>query len=170
MSAAIWSILLNTTLQAAVHLGRDYEVNFRFVKNRLWNSVEQLFNETGRLIRDQTEITGVTTIDFEELTWRSTSLLCSKAFQITNAKMYIFSDWCFVWEKWEMIRLQLGRTKLDGIRRILTTRNCIASTVCRRRPAVWKHMSDAAKSKAKQKGFIEKPKFDNARRLRGIFH
>ena len=62
MSAAIWCILLNTTLQAAVHLGRDYEVNIRFVKNRLWNSVEQFFNETGRLIRDQTEITGVTTI------------------------------------------------------------------------------------------------------------
>ena len=30
--------------------------------------MEQLFNETGRLIRDQTEITGVTTIDFKELT------------------------------------------------------------------------------------------------------
>ena len=26
---------------------------------------------------------------------------------------------CFVWEKWEMIRLQLGRTELNGIRRII---------------------------------------------------
>ena len=40
-------IFLNTTLQAAVNLGGDYEVNLRFVKNHLWNSVEQLFNETG---------------------------------------------------------------------------------------------------------------------------
>ena len=36
-------------------------------------------------------------------------------------------------------------------------------------PDMWKHMSDAAKSKAKQKWAIEKPELDNARRLRGIF-
>ena len=64
-----WVIFLNTTLQAAVHLGQDYEVNLH-----LWKSLEQLFNETRRLIRDQTEITGMKTIDFKELTWRSISL------------------------------------------------------------------------------------------------
>ena len=36
------------------------------------------------------------------------------------------------------------------------------------RPDMWKHMSDAAKSKATQVGY-QKPKLDNARRLRGIF-
>ena len=36
-------------------------------------------------------------------------------------------------------------------------------------PDMWKFMSDAAKSKAKQKWAIEKPKLDNARQLRGIF-
>ena len=36
-------------------------------------------------------------------------------------------------------------------------------------PDMWKHMSDAAKSKAKQRWAIEKPKLDNARQLRGIF-
>ena len=91
MNAAIWGIVLNTTLQAAVHLEQDYEVNLRFVKDHLWNSVEQLFNETGRLIREQTEITGVHKINFNELTWMSTSLLCSRAHQITNAKTYVFS-------------------------------------------------------------------------------
>ena len=34
---------------------------------------------------------------------------------------------------------------------------------------MWKHMSDAAKSKAKQKWAVEKPKLDNARQLRGVF-
>ena len=38
MNVAIWDIFLNTTLQAAVHLGQDYEVNLRFVKNHLWKS------------------------------------------------------------------------------------------------------------------------------------
>ena len=36
-------------------------------------------------------------------------------------------------------------------------------------PDMWKHMSDAAKSKAKQEWAIEKPKLDNARRLHSIF-
>ena len=36
-------------------------------------------------------------------------------------------------------------------------------------PDIWKHTSDARKSKPKQKWAIEKPKLDNARRLRGIF-
>ena len=36
-------------------------------------------------------------------------------------------------------------------------------------PDKWKHMSDAAKKKAKHKWAIEKPKLDNARQLRGIF-
>ena len=36
-------------------------------------------------------------------------------------------------------------------------------------PDTWKHMCDASKRKEKQKWAIEKPKLDNARRLRGIF-
>ena len=37
-------------------------------------------------------------------------------------------------------------------------------------PDMRKHMSDASKRKDMQKWAIEKPKIDNARRLRGIFH
>ena len=36
-------------------------------------------------------------------------------------------------------------------------------------PHVWKHMYDAARSKAEQKWAMEKPKLDNARQLRGVF-
>ena len=36
-------------------------------------------------------------------------------------------------------------------------------------PEIWKYMSDAFKRKEKQKWAIEKPKLDNARRLRGIY-
>ena len=86
VNAAVWGIFLNATLQAAVHVGQNYEENLRFAKNHLWSTAEQLFNETGKLIRDPTEITGVTTIDFKELTWRSTSLLCSRAYQITKCQ------------------------------------------------------------------------------------
>ena len=95
MNAAIWNIFLNTTLQAPVHLGQDYEVNLQFVKNHLY----------------QIEIIGVTIIDFKELTWRSTSLLRSRVYQIKHAETNIFSDSVLCVGKWEMIRLQLGRTK-----------------------------------------------------------
>ena len=52
----------------------------------------QLFNETGKLISEQTGITGVNRVNFKDITWMSTSLLCSPAYRITNAKAYVFSD------------------------------------------------------------------------------
>ena len=39
VNMAFWCMFLNATLRAAVHLGEDYEVNLRYVKNNLWNSV-----------------------------------------------------------------------------------------------------------------------------------
>ena len=92
VNVAIWGIFLFATLRAAVHLGQDYEANLWYVKKNLWNSVGQLFNETGKLISEQKEITGVSTIKLKDDTWMSTSLLCEKAYQITNAKAYVFSD------------------------------------------------------------------------------
>ena len=83
---------MNVTLQAAVHLGRDYMENQRFTKNQLPKSVKQLFHVTERLIQDQTEISGLTTIDYEQPSSRSRTLLCDKAIEITNAKTYVFSD------------------------------------------------------------------------------
>ena len=91
VNMAIGGIFLNATLRAAVHLRQDYEVNLRYVKNNLWNSVGQLFRETGKLISDQNEITGLRTIAFQDATWMSTSLLCEQAYRFTNAQTYVFS-------------------------------------------------------------------------------
>ena len=98
-----WSHNLQVS-PATIHsyLGQDYEANFRFVKNHHWNSVGQLFNETGKLISEQTEITGVSTTGFKDVAWMSTSLLCEKAHQITNAKAYV-GDLITTWKtkiKW----------------------------------------------------------------------
>ena len=65
VNMTIWGIFLNATLRAAVHLGQDYEANLRYVKNNLWNSVGLLFRETGKLISEQKEITGVSTLGFQ---------------------------------------------------------------------------------------------------------
>ena len=61
VNIAIWSFFLNTTLRAPVLLGQDHEANLRYVKNNLWNSVGLLFRETGKLISEQKELTGVST-------------------------------------------------------------------------------------------------------------
>ena len=36
---------MNTTLREAVHLGEDYDMNLRFVKNYLWKTTGQLFRQ-----------------------------------------------------------------------------------------------------------------------------
>ena len=60
---------MNTTLRAAVHLGKDYEMNLRIVKNHLLKTTGQLFSETEKLISGQTETTGKSMINFQDLRW-----------------------------------------------------------------------------------------------------
>ena len=46
----------------------------------------------------------------------STSLLCSRAYRITNSEAYVFADSVLLSgeKKWEMILLRLGRAKVNG--------------------------------------------------------
>ena len=55
---AVWGMFMNTTIRAAVHLGKDYDTNLRCVNNHPWESLGQLFCEIKRLISEQSEILG----------------------------------------------------------------------------------------------------------------
>ena len=68
VNLAIWGIFMTTTLRAAVHLGKDSDMNIRFVKKYLWKTTGQLFRETEKLISGQTETTGISLINFQD--WR----------------------------------------------------------------------------------------------------
>ena len=92
VNLAIWGMFMNTTLRAAVHLGKDYDMNLRFVQNYLWKTTGQLLRETEKLISGQTETTGISLISFQYLRWVSTSLLHSRAYQYSTAKVHVFSD------------------------------------------------------------------------------
>ena len=72
-------------------LGQDYMENLRFAKNQLLKSLKESFRVTEKLIKDQREITGLTTIDYKQATWRSTTLSCDKAVEIANAQTYVFA-------------------------------------------------------------------------------
>ena len=77
---------MNVTHQAAVHLGRDYMENLQFTKNQVLKSLKQLFQVTERLIKGQTEISGVTTIDYENSLRGGRRLYYVAKLLITNAK------------------------------------------------------------------------------------
>ena len=88
---------MKTTLRVAVYLGKDYDTNLRYAKNHLWDSLGQLFCEIKRRIKEQSEVLGPKTleivglkiIEFDETTWRSISLLCERAFQVTTSKVHV---------------------------------------------------------------------------------
>ena len=73
-----------------------------------------------KLISEQAETTGVSTTIFKELTWVSTSLLCSRAYWITNAKTYVFSDSVLCVGKMGEDPIATWRAKLNGIRTTIT--------------------------------------------------
>ena len=92
VNAAIWGVFMSVTLQAAVHLGRDCLQNLRSVKNQSSKSVDQLFRTTEKLLKEQTEITGLCTIDWNQAVWRESSQLCDRAMRILKSETFVFSD------------------------------------------------------------------------------
>ena len=98
LNVAIWKVFMNATLQAAIRLGNDHDVNLRNVKNYFWRSTGHLFGEIEKLISGQT---GISLIDSKDLRWISTSLLHSRACQYANAKSTSFPTRCCAWEKWD---------------------------------------------------------------------
>ena len=92
VNIAVWSIFMSVTLQAAVHLGKDYTDNLRTTKNQPLKSVRHLFQTTERSIKDQTEITGLTTINWKQPMRKETCLLCDRDVHLANSKTYVFSD------------------------------------------------------------------------------
>ena len=95
------------SLQAAVHL--------RSTQNQLLKSFSQLFQVTEKLIKDQTEIGGLTTIDYKELTWISTTYYVTKHLRSRMPKPMSSPTRCHVWEVWVTNQLKLGQTILNGI-------------------------------------------------------
>ena len=66
----------------------------------MWDSrLSAKFRETGKLISEQKEITGVSTRDFKDATWMTTSLVCENAYQITTPKTTSSPTVSSVWEK-----------------------------------------------------------------------
>ena len=71
---SIWRMFMIVTQQTAVHLGNDYLDNLHTTKNQPQRTVKQLFDVTRELVREQTEIQGTSLVDWEDNSWKRTTL------------------------------------------------------------------------------------------------
>ena len=81
---------MSVTLKAAVHLGRDYSLNLRSVKNQSSKSAEHLFRTPEKLIEELTEITSSPRLTGTSPCGES-SPLCDRAVRIMKSQTYVFS-------------------------------------------------------------------------------
>ena len=88
----IWGTFMLVTQQAAVHLGIEYLENLHSTQNQSQRTVKQLFDVTKKLVSEQTEIHGISLIDWQEKSWKRTILFSDRAVQLSTAKVYVFSD------------------------------------------------------------------------------
>ena len=61
-------------------------------QNQPQRTVKHLFDVTRKLVRDQTEIQGISLIIWQEHSWKRTTLLNHRAVRLSKAKAHVFSD------------------------------------------------------------------------------
>ena len=107
VKTAIWAFFhVCHTTKAAVH----------FNLRSLW---------TEKLIKEKTEVTGLSTINWDQPMWRESSLLCDRVVRIMKSKTYVFSDSVLCLGG---ISPEPGRTNLLGIWKHSISKNWIELT------------------------------------------
>ena len=79
--------------------------NLLSTKNQPQRTVKQFFDVTKKLVRDQKEVQGISVVNWQQSSWKRTTLLTDQAVQLSTAKTYIFSDSV----------LCMGRTSLNPV-------------------------------------------------------
>ena len=88
----IWGTCMLVAQQAALHLGIEYLENLHSTKNQSQRTMNQLSDVTKKLVSEQTEIHGISLIDWQEKSWKRTILFNDRAVQLSTAKVYVLSD------------------------------------------------------------------------------
>ena len=78
--SVIWGMLMYSTLQASVFMGKNYSDNLHSIKNTGNNlAMKQMFGISEKLVSEQSdEIYGVKTISWESSSWKNLSLICDE--------------------------------------------------------------------------------------------
>ena len=80
------------TQRHAVHFGNDYLENLQSTKNQPERTVKQLFDVTRKLAKEQKEIQRFSMINWQEHSWKRTTLLTDRAVRLSTTKACVFSD------------------------------------------------------------------------------
>ena len=91
----IWRILMSSTLQASVFMGKKYREIFHSIQNTGKDlTIKQMFDISEKLIVGQSdEIHGVNTINWVDSSWKHLSLVSDEeVISLSHAKVFVFSD------------------------------------------------------------------------------
>ena len=66
--------------------------NDRISRANVQRTVKQLFDVTRKLVKHQKEIQGISMINWQEISWKRTTLLTDWAVRLSTAKASVFSD------------------------------------------------------------------------------
>ena len=133
-NSLIWRMFMSSTLNAAVHLRKNYLEKLHSIRNQKEKPTEeQLFETSQRLIKDHTEISGVSQIYWQTYLWEGTSSLCEWTVRLSTAKVNVFSDSVLGLGKCSKTHNPMlhERTNLNGSSVPINTDNWIESTALR---------------------------------------
>ena len=86
VNTLIWGMFVIVTQQAAVHLGNDCLDNLHPTKKQPQRTVKQLFDVRRKLVKEQKEIQAFSMINWQENSWKRTTLLTDQAVRLSTAK------------------------------------------------------------------------------------
>ena len=87
-----WRLYICATMHAAVHLGHNYQENLHSTRKTKERKIKQLFDVSQKLISNQEEIYGISTMNWDTQPLQRTTLLNDRAVQLSTAKVFVFSD------------------------------------------------------------------------------
>ena len=95
-------MLMSSTLEASVFVGKNYSQILHSIKNTGNNlTMKQMFDKSEKLIVGQSdEIFGVTPINWEDSSWKQISLVNDEeVISLPHAKVYVFQILCYFLER-----------------------------------------------------------------------
>ena len=116
---------MNTTLRAAVHLGKDCDINLRVVKNYLLENNGTAFQRNRKA--DQWSDRGHwhKPNQFPRFEVGIDKLIPQSSLSVFHCQSLCLLRLCALWEKWETILLNPGRSKSNGIQKTIISANLI---------------------------------------------
>ena len=84
---------MTLTMESAVFMGKNYLNNCQSIANTTDLTLKQMFDISAKLVSEQDEMYGVTTIDWENSSWKYLSLIGDeRVINLQRTRVYVFSD------------------------------------------------------------------------------